>query len=94
MVENPYIGRIVVLLTPVFAGLSGWVSTQAAKYLPGTPALDEAELTAIFVAGALAGVGAVVKWMDNRGKYEERQELLGSTPEAGDFGPMDPQRDR
>lgn len=80
MVENPYIGRIVVLLTPVFAGIAGWITQFVADNFPGAPALDETELTAIFVAGAVSIVPVVVKWLDNRGKYEERQELAGSTP--------------
>ena len=69
--ENPYIGRIVVLLTPIFAGLAGWIATRAAEWLPGMPDLDEAELTALFVAGGLFAASAVYKWLDNRGKYEQ-----------------------
>lgn len=78
MLENPYIGRIVVLFTPIFAGLSGWLATRAAEILPGMPSLDETELTALFVAGAFAAVGVVVKWLDNRGKYEQATELVGA----------------
>jgi hypothetical protein len=79
MVENPFIGRIVTLLTPIFAGLAGAVALLVAKYLPGAPTLDTTELTAIFITGFLTVVPIVHKWLDNRGKYEERQELLGST---------------
>lgn len=78
MVENPYIGRIVTLLTPVFAGVSGYVAQLAAQHLPGAPALDETELTAIFIAGALAVVPVVREWLKNRGAYEDRQELIAA----------------
>jgi hypothetical protein len=64
------ISRIVTLLTPIFAGLAGWVCQLAAQYLPGTPSLDEGELTAIFIAGATAAVAAAVKWLDGRSKHE------------------------
>lgn len=69
------VSRVVTLLTPVFAGLAGWVAQLAAQYLPGTPTLDQGELTAIFVAGALAAAGAVVKWLDGRSKYEVAQRV-------------------
>lgn len=87
MVENPYIGRVVVLLTPVFAGLSGWIATRAAEILPGMPKLEDAEMTSLFVAGALTGIGAVYKWLDNRGKYEQAAELNGQA--AGITAPPD-----
>jgi hypothetical protein len=64
------VSRIVTLLTPVFAGLAGWLCQLAAKYLPGTPQLDSTELTAVFIAGALAAAAAVQKWLDGRGKYD------------------------
>ena len=64
------VSRIVVLLTPIFAGLAGWVAQLAAEYLPGAPALDETELTAVFVAGAGAAIAAVWKWLEGRAKWE------------------------
>jgi hypothetical protein len=64
------LSRFVTLLTPVFAGLSGWVTTLAVEYLPGAPTLDQGELTAIFVAGATAGAGAAIKWLDGLSKHE------------------------
>jgi hypothetical protein len=74
--DSPYIGRIVTLLSPVFAGVAGWVATLAAEYLPGAPDLDEAELTAIFVAGALAAAGVLFKWIDNRGDHEVQEAAI------------------
>jgi hypothetical protein len=69
-----YIGRIVVLLTPVFAGVAGTIASWAAQNLPGGPALDSAELTAIFVAGAGAATSAVLAWLKGRREHEARVE--------------------
>ena len=67
-----YIGRIVVLLTPVFAGLAGWLATWAAQHLPGGPVLDQEALTAIFVSGVGAAVAAVLSWLKGRREFEAR----------------------
>lgn len=48
---------ILALLTPVLAGLAGYVADQATR-LPGAPQIDRTGLTALFVAGAAAGGGA------------------------------------
>jgi uncharacterized BrkB/YihY/UPF0761 family membrane protein len=72
MQANPYIGRIVVLLTPILAGVAGYIAQLAAKYLPGAPELDQGELTAIFVAGAAAVIPVVVTWLYNLGKHETK----------------------
>jgi hypothetical protein len=68
-----YIGRVVVVLTPVFAGLAGWLATWAADHLPGNPQLDSGEITAIFVAGAGAATSALLSWLKGRREYEERR---------------------
>lgn len=65
------VSRIVTLCTPIFAGLAGWVAQLAAKYLPGTPMLDSNELTAVFVAGALAAALAAKEWLAGRAKWEQ-----------------------
>jgi hypothetical protein len=68
----------VVLLTPIFVGLSGWVAELAVRYLPGTPALDRGELTAVFIAGMTAAATAAVKWLHGRSQHtqnEQKQEL-------------------
>jgi Flp pilus assembly protein TadB len=72
------IERVVVLLTPIFVGLSGWVAELAVRYLPGTPALDRGELTAVFIAGMTAAATAAVKWLHGRSQHtqnEQKQEL-------------------
>jgi hypothetical protein len=68
-----YIGRIVVLLTPVFAGFAGAISVWAARNLPGAPALDAGELTAVFVTGAGFATSAVLSWLKGRREYEARR---------------------
>jgi hypothetical protein len=68
-----YLGRIVVLLTPVFAGVAGWIATVAAEHLPGAPNLDAGELTAVFVAGAAAVVPIIYKWLEGLQRHESRQ---------------------
>jgi hypothetical protein len=76
------ISRLVALLTPVFAGLSGWIATLAAQYLPGAPTLDQGELTAVFIAGATTAAGAALKWLDGRSKHERaviEADLAGKT---------------
>jgi hypothetical protein len=72
--DNPYIGRIVTLLSPIFAGLAGSICVWVAENFPGAPELDSGELTAIFVAGATAAGGALVTWLYNRGKYERGEK--------------------
>lgn len=57
------LNRIVVLLTPIFAGLAGAVVQWVAIHFPGAPHLDDTELTAVFVAGATAAAAAALKWL-------------------------------
>lgn len=72
--ENPYIGRIVVLLTPLLAAISGAIVTWVGTIVPGAN-LDGTELTALFVAGTLAIAHVLFKWLDNRGDYEQAVAL-------------------
>ncbi len=73
------INRLVALLTPVFAGVAGWFATWASENLPGAPSLDQGELTAIFIAGATAGLAAAWKWLDGWQKHEEREAIQDLT---------------
>jgi hypothetical protein len=76
------ISRFVALLTPIFAGLAGWIATLAVQYLPGAPALDQGELTAVFVAGATAATASALKWLDGLSKHERAvvdADLAGDT---------------
>jgi len=66
------VNRVVVLLTPIFAGLSACIVGWVAKF-PGGPVLDGTELTALMVAGAASALGAAVKWLDGWQKDEDHQ---------------------
>lgn len=68
-VDNPYIGRIVVLVSPLIAGLAV-VIVNAIQDWFGI-AVDGTQLT-VLLTGVVVGVfGILAKWLDNRGKYEE-----------------------
>ena len=71
------VSRVVALLTPVFAGLAGAVAAFVADNFPGAPRLDETELTAIFVAVALAAAQAASTWLKGRGLWEAAREKAG-----------------
>lgn len=79
--------RIVILLSPVFVALAGWVVTLAAKYLPGHPHLDAAQLDAVFIAGALFAAAHVGQWVHGWQKVEARRlpvvSLGGGTTAVG-----------
>lgn len=66
--DSPYIGRIVVLLSPLIAGLSVAVVNGVQDQL--NIAIDGSELTALLTAAVVGAFGVVYKWLDNRGKYE------------------------
>jgi hypothetical protein len=67
--------RVVAFLTPVFAGLAGYVVEWVAKHFPGTPTLDKGQLTAIFIVGASSGAAAALHWVHGWQKHEQRQAL-------------------
>ena len=68
--------RVVAFLMPVFAGISGWIVTLVGKYLPGLPHLDSAELTAMFVTGALAFIGGGIAWLKGRSAQAHQKAML------------------
>lgn len=70
------INRVVALLTPIFAGVAGWIAQWCAEHLPGAPNLDSGELTAVFIAGATAATGAALQWLNGWQKHEDREALL------------------
>jgi hypothetical protein len=75
------INRVVVLLTPIFASISGLIAAQVGEWLPGT-SLDESEITALFVTGATAAVAAAYKWIDGWQKHEQSEALLDAVPDG------------
>lgn len=70
------IERVVVVLTPVFTGLSAWLVGWIAQNFPGNPKLDAGQVTALMIAGGLFAVSAVLKWLHGR----QIPEIRGTTP--------------
>ena len=87
--ETPYIGRIVVLLTPLFTAVAGAIVTWIGTLIPGAN-IDGTELAALFVIGAGAAASAVYKWLENRGKYEQAVELNALASRGADDQPGHP----
>ena len=56
--------RLVTILTPlVFAPLAGALTAWVAQNAPGLPALDSAQVTALFIAGATIAFGKGALWL-------------------------------
>src|SRR5205085_8319438 len=70
------LNRAVVVLTPVFAALAGWLTEWVAQHFPGTPNLDKAQLTALFIAGATYAAGQAAHWLHGWQKQEHRDDDL------------------
>lgn len=65
--------RIVAVLTPlVFAPAAGAIAAWAAKHAPGV-SISQADLTNVFIAGALVALAPAAQWLHGWQKYEERQ---------------------
>ena len=71
------LNRAVVLLSPIFVGLSGWLVAWVANHLPGHPHLDAGELTAIFIAGATLAGSKVLLWLKGWQAHEQRGHTGG-----------------
>jgi hypothetical protein len=69
------LNRVVVLLTPIFAGIAGWIVTRVGEAMPGVN-LDEGELTALFIAAFLAATEMARQWLIGHRKHEENEVLL------------------
>lgn len=66
------VSRVVTFLTPVFVALAAWACDAVARYVPGHPHLDSAELTVLMSVGATAAFGVVIKWLHGLQKHEAR----------------------
>ena len=67
------LNRIVALLTPlVFAPLAGFVSTWAAKNMPGVD-IPPGQLEQVFIAGALIALAPAAQWLHGWQKHEARE---------------------
>ena len=86
--DNPYLGRIVVILSPIFLGIGAWLATWIADNLPGNPEISGEDVQFVILGAFLALAGIVYKWLDNRGKHEQGVELL--TPSTEDAHGMPP----
>jgi hypothetical protein len=65
--------RVVILLSPIFVGLAGWVAELCARYLPGHPVLDSKDLTVVFLAGATYAASKILMWLHGSQKDETRK---------------------
>jgi hypothetical protein len=79
--------RVVVVLTPVFAAAAGWLLTEVTK-LTGLH-LNNAELTAAFVTGALAATSAAVTWLIGWMKHEANELGLHVVPVVATKPPVE-----
>jgi hypothetical protein len=59
------IERVVAVLTPLFAAAAGLVTSAVGQLVPGVT-LNKTDVTALFIAGATAAVGAALKWLHGR----------------------------
>jgi hypothetical protein len=65
--------RIVAILTPlVFAPVAGGIATWLAENFPGA-GVDDDQLTAIFISGALIALAPAVQWLNGWQKWEARE---------------------
>lgn len=75
------INRVVALLGPFLVAGAATVSAWLADHLPFiADQVDAGEIEAIFLGTAAAGVAALYKWLDNWGKYEEREAEAAAPP--------------
>lgn len=63
--------RIVAILTPIIGvPVAGYLSVQAAKWIPGHPHYDPAVILGLFAAGALSALALANKWLDGWQQHE------------------------
>lgn len=80
--DNPYIGRVVVLLAPIIAALSAAIVNWVQDLIGAN--LDGNELTALLTAAVIGAFGVVYKWLDNKGDQEVVQltQVSATDPSA------------
>jgi hypothetical protein len=67
--EGSTIGRVVALLTPVFAIAAGWLAGFVADIVPGAN-LDKTQIVAFMIAAATAALSASWKWLRGWQQHE------------------------
>jgi hypothetical protein len=76
--------RVVAIATPlIFAPLAGAVSAWLAEHFPGFN-VDQSNLEAIFIAGALIALAPAAQWLHGWQKYEARQAVVAQASVEAD----------
>jgi hypothetical protein len=75
--------RIVLFFSPLLIAFSGGIVMWIGKNFPGHPQLDENQLTAYFLAGAVTGIGALIAWIKGRIQQSSDRKMLELHRAAG-----------
>ncbi|MFI5065900.1 MAG: hypothetical protein ACHP9Z_18250 [Streptosporangiales bacterium] len=67
--EASLIGRLVAILTPVFAVIAGWAAGLVAQAVPGAH-LDQNQIVAFMTAAAVSAMTAGWKWLQGWQQHE------------------------
>ena len=73
MKDSPYLGRIVVIVSPIFLGVGAWLATWIADSLPGNPEVNPEDIQFVILTAFVAIASLAYKWLDNRGKWEREE---------------------
>jgi hypothetical protein len=79
--DNPYIGRIVVLISPLIAALATAIVYYVQEWTGAK--LDDTELTVLLTAAVLGVFKLIDQWLKNRGQYEADKRDGKIEPAAG-----------
>lgn len=71
--------RIVILISPIFVGIAGWLVAWIGQHFPGHPRLDASEVTALFIAGSTFAAAKVALWIHGWQKQEGYKAGLDAT---------------
>jgi hypothetical protein len=77
--------RVVALLTPLGAALAGWFSTWVATHFPGVT-IDENQLEAVFIAGALFALAPAAQWLHGWQKWETQKAETETAVQVATLG--------
>lgn len=67
------INRIIALLSPLLVSASGYIAVWTTQHVAWLH-LDQAQLTAVFIAGVTAGLTVIYKWLHGWQAAEARGE--------------------
>lgn len=74
------INRLVVLLSPVYVGVAGWLVSWVAAHFPGHPHLNAADVRDLFIAGSLFAAAHVGQWLKGWQSHEKLKALPQAIP--------------